>query len=407
MVNAVFAIYSRSGQLLIGPSQINSLWKGFGGPCETQDAGDPIVRYDHLANRWLIAQFAIQNHYQCVAVSRGPNPVQDGWFLYAFPTVTSSGTPVSPDYPKVTVWPDGYYMGTQRGFPNGGLDVWVFERDKMLQGQPARQVEFGVAAPSLFLIPSDLDGPPPPAGTPNFFGRHVNGALWGGNDRFELYAFTVNWANPTNSTFALTASMPVAAFSAQLCGDDFDANCVAQPASTQKLETLPAWTMWRLKYRNFGDHESLVTNHTVNADGHDKAGVRWYEFRRPPAGSWSLFQQGTYAPDTSSRWMASVAQDTAGSIAVGHSIGSSTVSPGIRVATRAPNDPLGLLTSEITVVNGSGSQTTSYDRWGDYSSMDLDPITPCTFWYTSQYYATTSNAGWSTRIAELQIPGHL
>jgi hypothetical protein len=404
MVNTVFAIYDRGGKRLVGPSLINSLWKGFGGPCETQNAGDPIVRYDRLADRWLIAQFEISQHFQCIAISRGPNPVLDGWFLYAFPTVTSSGTPVSPDYPKIGIWPDGYYMGTQRGFPNAGLDVWVFERDKMLRGQPARQVEFGVGAPSLILLPSDLDGPPPPLGTSNFFGRHVNGALWGGVDRFEIYAFRVNWVNPASSTFTLSASLPVAPFSAQLCGDTFDGNCVGQPGTTEKLETLPAWTMWRLQYRNFGDHESLVTNHTVNADGHDKAGIRWYEFRRPPQGAWSLFQQGTYSPDSSSRWMASAALDNAGNMAVGHSIGSSTVSPGIRIAGRLPTDPLGTLTSDVKVVDGSGSQTTTFQRWGDYSSMELDPIVPCTFWYTTEYYAATSSAGWSTRVASLAMP---
>ena len=107
-----------------------------------------------------------------------------------------TGNPVFPDYPKIGVWPDAYYMGTQRGFPSGGLDVWAFERDKMLAGAPAALVQFSVPAPSLFLMPSDLDGPPPPVGTPNFFVRQVDGDRFGGTDRLEVFAFNVDWSNP-------------------------------------------------------------------------------------------------------------------------------------------------------------------------------------------------------------------
>ena len=297
MVNVAFAIFDKKGQRLAGPTAINSAWEGFGGPCENENAGDPVTRYDHIADRWIISQFAIEQNFQCIAVSRGPNPVTDGWFLYAFPTVTAQGTPVTPDYPKLTVWPDGYYMGTQRGFPGGGLDVWVFEREKMLTGQSARQVQFSVDPPSLFLMPSDLDGPPPPPGTPNFFIRHVDGKLWGGQDRLELFEFAVNWTNPEQSTFKLATQIPTAAFSAMLCGDTFSGNCASQPGTTEKLETLPAWIMWRLQYRNFGSRETLVTNHTVNADGQNRAGIRWYELRRQPGGSWTKFQEGTHSPE--------------------------------------------------------------------------------------------------------------
>jgi hypothetical protein len=169
MVNEAIAIYSKSGTKLFGPVAIHTLWAGLGGPCGTLDAGDPIVRYDVLADRWMISQFELNERIQCIGISKGPNPVTDGWHLYAFPTQTATGVKISADYPKIGVWPDGYYMGTQRGFPNSGLDVWVFEREKMLQGQPAREIQFQVAAPSLFLLPSDLDGPAPPAGAPNVF----------------------------------------------------------------------------------------------------------------------------------------------------------------------------------------------------------------------------------------------
>jgi hypothetical protein len=403
MVNDALAIYSKTGATLLGPIAIHSLWAGIGPPCGTQDAGDPIVRYDRLADRWLISQFELNDRVQCIGVSKGPNPVTDGWFLYAFPTQTATGTKIVADYPKIGVWPDGYYMGTQRGFPNSGLDVWVFERDKMLQGLAARQIQFNVAAPSLFLLPSDFDGPPLPAGAPNVFARHIDGDLWGGSDRLELFEFRTNWANPSASTFQLTASLPTAPFSAVLCGNQFMGACADQPGTPQKLETLPAWMMWRLQYRNFGTHETLVTNHTVN-DGQNHAAIRWYELRKQLGGAWSIFQQGTHSPDTAHRWMGSIAIDQAGNIALGYTVSSASIFPSLRVATRSASDPSGMLPSEITLLAGTGSQTTSYLRWGDYTSMEVDPIVPCTFWYSGEYYKTTSAADWHTATVGFRMP---
>jgi len=404
MVNVAFAIFDKSGNRLAGPTPINSAWEGFGGPCESENAGDPVVRYDHLADRWVISQFAIAQHHQCIAVSRGPNPVTDGWNLYAFPTVAAEGTEVTPDYPKLTIWPDGYYMGTQRGFPGGGLDVWVFERDKMLAGEQARQVQFSVAAPSLFLMPSDLDGPPPPAGTPNTFARHVDGKLWGGQDRLELFELKVDWNNPAQSTFTQEQQIPTAQFTAVLCGDMFSGNCVTQPGTSQKLETLPAWLMWRLQYRRFADHESLVTNHTVNADGQGRAGIRWYELRRQSGGQWTKFQEGTHSPDGTHRFMGSIAKDAAGNILLGYTASSGTIFPSIKIASRRSTDPPNTLSGEKTIAAGTGSQTSAGSRWGDYSSMDVDPVDRCTFWFTTMYYTETSEVGWRTRIAAIKMP---
>ena len=224
-VNTAFAVYDKAGNLLVGPLPINALWAGFGGACEKQNNGDPIVRYDHLADRWLISQFALPGPdlHQCVAISRTGDPVAGGWFLYDFPTIdTASGAFVFPDYPKIGVWPDAYYMGTQRGFPNGGLDVWAFDRDRMLAGLPAGQIQFHVRAPSLFLMPSDLNGPPPPAKTPNTFARHVDGQRFGGADRLELFDFHVDWMNPASSTFNLSGTLPTAPFDTVLCEVDTD-----------------------------------------------------------------------------------------------------------------------------------------------------------------------------------------
>jgi len=397
-VNISLAIYDRAGSLLVGPSPINALWAGFGGPCQNNNNGDPIVRYDHLADRWLVSQFAFSAGFQCIAISRTSDPVAGGWYLYAFPT------PGSPDYPKIGVWPDGYYMGTQRGFPGGGLDVYAFDRIRMLSGLPAGAVHFSVPPPSLFLQPSDLDGPAPPTGTPNFFVRQVDGDQFGGSDRLEMFAFRVNWGSPASSTFTPQPSLPVAPFNAILCGDNFSGTCVPQPGTPARLETLPAWLMWRLQYRNFGTHETLVTNHTINTGG-DHAGIRWYELRRTTGGPWTVFQQGTHSPDANlHRWMGSVAMDKDGSLALGYSVSSGTVFPGIRYAGRLAGDPPGTLpVAETTLVNGGGSQTGSI-RWGNYSTMDVDPVDDCTFWYTAEYYSANSLAGWRTRVSSFQLP---
>ena len=404
MVNSAFAIYDKGGQLLAGPSQINSLWRNFGGPCQTDNDGDPVVRYDHLADRWLVSQFAINNNLQCIAISRTPSPVSGGWFLYAFPTVDENGNPVTPDYPKIGVWPDGYYMSTQRGFPSDGMDVWVFERDKMLQGQPARQVQFSVAAPSIVLQPSDLNGQAPPAGTPNFFIRQIDGQRFGGQDRVEIFALSVNWAQPAASTFQPVASLATAPFDSILCNTSLGGPCVPQPGTNVRLDTLSVWPMFRAQYRNFQTHEVLLLNHSVDATGQDLAGIRWYELRRPPGGAWSIFQQGTYAPDRVNRWMGSMAMDSLGDIVLGYSVANAQTSPGIRVAARRPSDPAGTLGAEEIIVSGGGSQTHPAARWGDYASMDVDPDLPCAFWFTTLYYESTSTAGWSTSIAEVTPP---
>ncbi|HEV7240121.1 MAG TPA: hypothetical protein VGQ36_12855 [Thermoanaerobaculia bacterium] len=396
-VNISFAIYDRAGNVLVGPSPINALFTGFGGPCETSNNGDPIVRYDHLADRWLVSQFAFFSNMQCVAISKTADPVAGGWFRYAFPT---AGTP---DYPKIGVWPDGYYMGTQRGFSGSGTDVYAFDRLRMLAGLPAAAVQFFVAPPSLFLQPSDLDGPAPPTGTPNFFVRMVDGTQFGGVDRLEVFAFSVNWLVPTGS-FTPVATLPTAPFNAILCGSNFFGNCVSQPSTGVKLETLPAWLMWRLQYRNFGTHETLMTNHTINV-GADHAGIRWYELRRSGAGPWSIQQQGDYSPDVAvHRWMGSVAMNRDGCVALGFSAASSTVFPGIRYAARAAGDPAGTLpTGDVTLTAGNGSQTGA-TRWGNYSTMDVDPLDDSTFWYTTEYYSASSSAGWRTRVSSFTVP---
>ena len=410
MVNIAFAIYDRTGTLLHGPVNNNTLWAGFGGPCETTNDGDPIVLYDHLADRWMMSQFALLNFpfgpfYQCIAVSQGPDPT-GAWYLYEF---LISDNKIN-DYPKFGVWPDGYYMAVNQFQCNfmrcrwGGQGVVAFERDKMLQGLPARMVYFDLQSVDSDLggmLPADLDGPEPPAGAPNPF-LMVEDDAWGPwPDRFRKWDFHVDWSNPTNSTFTFDRFINTAPFDSNLCG--YSRNCIPQPGGTA-VDTLSDRLMNRLQYRNFGAHQSMVVNHTVDVgDFNNHAGVRWYELR-DSGGGWSIRQQGTYAPDPDHRWMASAAMNGAGDIALGYSVSSESVHPSIRFTGRLVGDPLGDMTQgEGTIIAGSGYQTHSSGRWGDYSSMSVDPVDDCTFWYTQEYYAIAGVAPWQTRVGSFKF----
>jgi hypothetical protein len=410
MVNLSFAVWDRAGNKLYGPVSNKTLWQGFGGPCETENDGDPIVLYDELADRWMMSQFALPNFpsgpfYQCIAVSQSPDPL-GAWHRYQFAISQSKLN----DYPKFGVWPDGYYMAVNQfkcslvSCSWGGQGVVVFERDKMLAGLPAQMVYFdlfNVDSNLGGMLPSDLDGPAPPAAAPNYF-IEVDDNAWGYSpDQLQIWKFATNWSNPASSAFTKLASLGTAAFDSNMCG--YSRNCIPQPGGT-KLDAISDRLMNRLQYRNFGSHQTLVTNHTVDATGSDRAGARWYELRNT-GGGWSIYQQGTFAPDTNHRWMASAAMNGAGDIALGYSVSSTIVSPSIWFTGRLDGDlPLGEMTQgEGTIINGSGYQQHSSGRWGDYSAMSVDPLDDCTFWYTQEYYASVGTAPWRTRVGSFEL----
>jgi uncharacterized repeat protein (TIGR01451 family) len=407
IVNLSFAIFNKSGAVLFGPANINTLWSGFGGPCETENDGDPIVLYDHLADRWLLSQFAVPGPFhQCIAISQTGNPT-GAWHRYDFLYSTTKFN----DYPKFGVWPDGYYMTANQFDAAGwaGAGVVAFERTKMLAGLSAQMVKFdlfGVNQNFGGMLPADLDGPPPPAGSPDYFVEVDDTILGFPTDSLRIWEFHVDWAIPSNSTFGLSgqpnAVLNTAPFNANMC--NFSRNCIPQPGTAQRLDAISDRLMYRLQYRNFGAHESLVVNHTVDV-GSDHAGIRWYEVR-DPGGAPFIRQQGTFAPDASHRWMGSVAMDGNGNMAMGFSVSNSTtVFPSIRYVGRLAGDPLGTMPQgEATLIAGGGSQTHSAARWGDYSMMAVDPTDDCTFWYTQEYYSTTSLANWRTRIGAFKFP---
>lgn len=393
-VSSVFRIWDKAGNPLTGLITIESLWPNGTGPCSVSGF-DPVALYDYHADRWVLSQVAGGFQAQCIAVSQTGNPVTGGWFVYQFLT----GGIVN-DYAKLGVWPDAYYMGSQRGYPGSGADAWAFDRRAMLAGSPATFVRFFNS--STFFLPSDHVGKAtPPAGAPNVFARFVDGAQFGGADRLELFAFHVDFAVPGNSTFTALPSLATAPFDRQLCNFGLFDACIPQPGTPTLLESLTAWPMVALQYRNYGVHESLVVNHTVDA-GTAHAGVRWYELRKTGFTGWSIRQQGTYAPDAHHRWMGSAALDGAGNLALGYSVSSGTVFPSIRRAGRLATDPLGTIGQpEVTITAGSGSQIGQI-RWGDYSAMAVDPADDRTFWYTTEYIPASGN--WETRIASFSLP---
>ena len=389
-VNTSFAVFNKStGALIAGPTAGNTLWSGFGGGCQTNNDGDPIVLYDKLAQRWVFSQFSVSTtpYLQCIAVST-TSDATGTYNRYSFQYSNFD------DYPKMSVWPDAYYE-TFNMFAGGttfvGADACAYNRSAMLAGTAATQVCFQQGTSVGGLLPSDLDGSTaPPTGSPNYM-------LYFGTNNLNLFKFHVDFTTPSNSTFTGPTVINVAAFS-PLCGGG---TCVPQPSTTQQLDSLADRLMYRLAYRNFGSHESLVVNHSVVAGS--GGGIRWYEIQNP-SGTPVVAQQSTFAPDSNYRWMGSVAMDQAGDLAVGYSVSGSSLSPSVRFAGRVPTDPASTLESEVNIVSGSGSQTGSLSRWGDYSAMQIDPVDDCTFWFTEEYMKTTGSFNWNTRIANFKFP---
>jgi Bacterial Ig-like domain (group 2) len=390
-VNESFAVFDKlTGALQHGPVSGNTLWSGFGGGCQNNNDGDPVVQYDKAANRWILTQFSVSTtpFLQCVAVST-TSDATGTYYRYAF------AQPNFNDYPKLGVWPDAYYISLNMFSGNTfvGGRACAFDRTAMLAGAPATQICFQLSSTFGGLLPSDLDGAtPPPAGSPNPFVAFGNDST-----SLDIWKFHADFAAPANSTFAHT-NISAPAFAAACSGGG---TCIPQSGTSQKLDSLADRLMHRLAYRNFGDHESLVVNHAVTAG--TSVGVRWYEIRGI-SGTPTVYQSGTYAPDSNYRWMGSIAMDKVGNIALGYSVSSSSIHPSISYTGRAPTDPLGTMQGENTILTGGGSQTVGLSRWGDYSAMTVDPTDDCTFFYTSEYLKANGIFNWSTRIASFKFP---
>jgi hypothetical protein len=433
MTNLAVGVYDKSGTLLMGPLAIGDLWAGFSVPDCTDPSGDPIVVYDQFNDRWLLSQFTTSGlddptrpFWNCVAISQTGDPT-GAYYRYAFET---GNFQFFPDYPKYGVWRDSYVITTREFGPTVeyGIGVYALELNKMKAGDPsARAVSFFLDGndPAVLpligdgLLPADVDGKQKPkdsAAIP-LVGTQDDDAFYGATfDAVNVWDLEVKWRSTPTASLQLADQLPVASFDSIFPCAPTSRDCLPQPGITNPAQYLDVLSYrqrptWRLAYRNFKGYEALVTNQAVEARP-GMAGVRWYEIRRDDLGVYSIHQQGTWAPDDGvHRWMGSAAQDKWGNMALGYSVVSGVdVYPGIRFTARLAGDLLGEMSlGEGTIIDGSGVQTATNSRWGDYSSMNVDPVDDCTFWYTNEYYTAegqaSSSAGWQTRVAAFTLPG--
>ena len=398
-VNTSVGIYSKTGTPL-SVVTFNTFFTGPAGTaCDNSNDGDPVVLYDAAVDRWIVTDFAWVNfntgpYYECIAVSQTGDPVAGGWYFYALQANTGifAGDNFN-DYPKLGVWPDGYYMSANMFEAVGdgfGVRLWGINKTPLLTGGPLEEVHFDLCLDGSCgsFLPSNQRGPTPPAGAPNYFGTisAPNG--------LDIYKFHADFVTPGNSTLTGPIAVPIAPFAGY--NDE-----IPQQGTATGLDSLSFRPMMQFQYRNMGSHESLWATHTVDEDG--LAIARWYEVRDPD-GTPTLFQQGSLNPgDGANRWMASIAADQDGNAAIGYSVSSSSMYPAIRYQGRLDGEIPGQMPqTEQTLINGTGSQS-GINRWGDYSAMSVDPTDDCTFWYTQEYYATTGS-NWQTRIGSFKFP---
>lgn len=403
-INSRFQIFDRNGAPLTVAANINTLWAGTGGGnCETTNDGDPIVMYDQLNDRWIIAQFSVANNpsfSMCIAISKTADPVTGGWWLYTAPMAQF------PDYEKFGIWRDGLYMTTFEGANNG---AFVFDYPPMRSGGATTFQKKTTPSLDQFrgtrLLPADIDGETlNPVGTPNVMLQTVDGeqtAAAGDVDRIEIFEFDTDFATPANTTFTEVIELPTAPFDALMCPptgpDPAGRNCIPE-AGGPGLDPLSNRPMWRASYRVFDNHQAIVFNQTVDDDNSPHAAIRWYELRKPlTGGAWSIYQQGTFSPDsTNHRWMGSAAINRLDEIGLGYSISSPTIFPSLNYTGRVASDPLGQLGPEQSLVVGGEPQAFS-NRWGDYSHMSIDPLDDCTMWFVGEY------GDRRTRIGSFQV----
>ena len=410
-VNVSFAVFNKfNGAIETGPIDGNLLFTALGAPCATNNDGDIIAQWDNAAHRWLLAQNVFHGppYYACVAVSTSPDATGP-YYLYQF----SLGNGF-PDYPKWGRWTDTWAQTMNNFGPGGsgfvGPEVCLYERARLLAGTPQpRQVCFQLASDGDSLLPSDIDSPTdPPSGECQLFIGSVADVT---PHQLSLYSTCINWLHPgmaylTGNHNSQLITVPTYTGS---CSGSFGGACVPQKGVGDTLDSLGDRLMYRFAYYNdpVGGKQHWYVNHDVEASG-GQIGVRWYEFQAPqiaiPPLGLTLFQSGTYAPDSNYRWMGSIAADRNDDILAGYSVSSSSLYPSIAVAGRVKSNPAGSFEAEVPVVAGTGSQPDTSNRWGDYSAMRLDPD-GCTFWYTTEYYMVTQRFDWSTQIANIRFAG--
>lgn len=411
-VNSQYAVFNKSGAVLLGPINGNALFTGVGGNCETTNHGDPILQYDRLADRWFLSQFAFSAgttapYLQCIAVSTTNNPTGT---YYRYSVTFSEFN----DYGKLGVWTDAYYTAYNMfagGTTFAGVGLCASDRTKMLAGLAATTLcaPTAIYASSASFLPVDLDGTEQPTNTSQG-GIFIS---FNGNDlrmiklKPNFAANTITLTDGVGGAANSFINIPVGATTRACNGGG--GQCIAQPTTAQTLDSLGDRLMYRLVYRNRGGTDSLMVVHSVDPDaaGAQTAAVRWYEIRNPFAAAPTVFQNATFNPGaTGNRWMGSIAMDKFGSMLTGYSIANAGTSlkPSIAVAGRLTGDAVNTLQTEVVDTVGGGVQTGGLSRWGDYSTMQIDPADDATFWFTTQYLATDGSFNWRTRITSYKFP---
>lgn len=382
---AYFEIWDRSGSLVQSQMYMDAI-TGISG------LGDPIVLYDQFADRWLLSEFASAGNKLIVMISQTNDPL-GAWYVYSY------NTPNFPDYPKYSIWSDAYIVTTNESSPA----VYALDRTQMLSGNPGTAQRFTVPPYGTLafqaLTPVDVDGSTlPPSGSPALVMRMADDA-WDPTltqDQLDIFEFDIDFNTPSNTTLTLVEELATSPFDTHLCGYTSFA-CIPQQGSGITLDPLREVLMNKIHYRNFGSYEAMVMCHATDVDATDRAGVRWYELRRT-TGDWSIHQEGTYSPDTESRWMASIALNAAGDIGLAFNISSSNSYPSLKYTGRRSCDALGMMTEpEIFLATGGGAN--SSNRYGDYASMSVDPVDD-SFWFTGEYNPTTQ---WTTWISNFDF----
>jgi hypothetical protein len=423
-VNSRYAIYNKSGTLLLGPVNGNTLFAGVGGVCETTNRGDPILQYDRLADRWILSQFAFnvtgpnpsQPYLQCFAISTSNDPTGT-YFRY---TVTFS--PTSPsgfnDYGKLGVWPDAYYtsynmFGGSPAGGNTGAGLCASDRTKMLAGDATATT---LCAPIAFyaggaaFLPADLDGTTLPTDVTQggmFIRQSTAPALRILKLKPNFVAGTVTLTDGFGGAAGSFINIPLPATNRACNGSG--GTCVAQPGTTNTLDTLGDRLMYRAAYRNRGLTDSLVVNQSVDPDGAGarSSAVRWYEIRSPLSATPTLFQNSTFDQGgTGDRWMGSIAMNQDGDMMMGYSIVNSAtgLKPSIALTGRRLSDTVNTMQTESIVFTGTGSQTGGLTRWGDYTTIQVDPSDDQGFCFIGQYLLADGSFNWRTRVICAKFP---
>jgi hypothetical protein len=403
---AWFQIWDKAGNVVLPPTLTSTIWD----QVNSGSIGDPIIQYDHAAERWLMMEMQGFGENQIlVAISDTDDPT-GAWKAYRVQCIGF------PDYPKLYVWNNAYFITVNEIVASNVCSGYALNRDAMLSGAanvPTWRFEFPNYNAIQYQPATGVDwemGPPPPPGAPGMILRVYDDGWDGGSDRIEMWEINLDWQNISSSFSNGPIAFNVAPFETRVCygGGLFD--CLEQPDvdPTVRITALENIIMYRAPYQNFGTHESIVFNHVADVSGQvgdgGDAAVRWYELRRNSGESdWSVYQQGTYAPDlATNRFMGTISMDARGNIALGYSVVSTEVYPGLRITGRRNGDPLGQMTiDEYTLMPGSKPYNGA--RWGDYSSMAVDPYDGQTFWFTGEYMPNINNDTWATRVGSFQI----